>query len=94
MKTGKSGGATRSLALTSRPEGGSIRWGSASPEAKPVQSAIPLAPSAGRDPSPEARIGTRPVTNRPMPVPSATIRFCTGAEIMAAACPASATVWA
>jgi hypothetical protein len=81
----------RSLAFTNRPEAGATLRGSASPLAKPVQSWLPSSPRAGTLPSPPRRIGTRPVTNRPMRLRSATSRFCTGALIMAAARPAAST---
>ena len=90
MKVGLPG--MRSLALTRRPEAGLVLCGRASPLAKPVQSNAPSAPGTGVVPSPDRRMGTRPVVASAMPVRSATSRFWTGAVIRGAACRASSIV--
>ncbi len=90
MNTGKSGGQTGSFAFTSRPLAGETLCGNCSPAAQPIQSCDP-SPGTGAEPSPARRIGTRPVTNSPMVLASATSRFCTGELISAAATPACCT---
>ncbi len=70
-----------------RPLAGETLWANCSPEAQPIQSREP-SPGTGADPSPDLRIGTRPVTNNPIVLASATSRFCTGDVMRAAARPA------
>ena len=92
-KAGPSGGATRLLALTSRPDSGAVRWGNWSKGIKPCQSWLASWPGAGMAPSPARRTGMRPVMNMAMPpARSATIRFCEGLVMRAAASPAAARV--
>ena len=72
MNTGKSGGETGSLALTSRPLAGATICGSASPEAKPAQ---PYGSSSASCDRPVAefrgwRRGALPVLAFPAPAPS------------------------
>ena len=79
-------GAGRLLALASIPPGGSSACGRASKGTQPVQSWLPSQPGTGRVPSPARRRGVRPVSSIPIcPAASATIRFCGGLVISAAA---------